>query len=106
MIAKKTINKAISQLVNTYQPESIYLFGSYAWGEPTEESDLDLLIVVDHSDQDIYSRPVAGYHALWGLGISKDLLVYTQKEFDREARDRTTLCYKIDKAGIKLYAKS
>lgn len=106
MIAQKTIKKAIGQLVEAYKPESIYLFGSYAWGTPTDDSDLDLLIVVEHSDQDIYTRPVAGHHALWGLGIPKDLIVYTRKEFEKEAQNETILCYKIDKAGIKVYAKS
>jgi uncharacterized protein len=106
MIAKKTIKKAIGQLVEAYHPESIYLFGSYAWGTPTDDSDLDLLVVVDHTDQDVYARPIAGHHALWGLGIPKDLIVYTQKEFEQEAKNKTTLCHKIDKAGIKLYAKS
>jgi len=105
MIAKETIKSAIKRLVDTYQPHTIYLFGSYAWGSPTDDSDLDLLIVVDHTDQDEYNRSIAGHHALWGLGIPKDLLVYTKKEFEQEAKDVTTLCHKIDKVGIKLYAK-
>ena len=104
MIAKEVINKAINRLVKTYHPLSIYLFGSYAWGKPTDDSDLDLLIVVDHSDQNDYDRPVAGHHALWGLGIPKDLIVYTKKEFEREAQDVTTLCHKVYKDGIKVYA--
>jgi uncharacterized protein len=106
MIARQVIKKVIAQLVKTYHPLSIYLFGSYAWGSPNDDSDLDLLIVVDHTDQDVYDRPVAGHHALWGLGISKDLLVYTKKEFEKEAKDSTTLCHKIGKSGIKVYAKS
>lgn len=105
MIPKKKINNAISELIKAYQPESIYLFGSYAWGTPNDDSDLDLLIIVDHTDQDVYTRPIAGHHALWGLGIPKDLIVYTQKEFDQEASDVTTLCHKIEQTGIKVYAK-
>lgn len=106
MISKEIIKTAVNRLVKTYDPRSIYLFGSYAWGSPTDDSDLDLLIVVDQSKQDAYDRPVAGHHALWGLGISKDLIVYTNNEFENEAKDNTSLCHKIDKSGIKLYAKS
>ncbi len=35
-----------NRLVRAYNPLTIYLFGSYAWGTPTEDSDLDLVIVV------------------------------------------------------------
>ena len=40
-ISKSTIQEAVNRLANTYQPLTIYLFGSYAWGEPRVESDLD-----------------------------------------------------------------
>jgi predicted nucleotidyltransferase len=37
--------KIVEILVREYQPEKIVLFGSYAYGTPDEESDIDLLIV-------------------------------------------------------------
>jgi len=43
MISQETIEEVKNRLVKTYDPISIYLFGSYAWGHPTEDSDLDLL---------------------------------------------------------------
>ena len=42
---EKIINKIISKLVKEYKPERVILFGSYAWGRPKKESDLDLLVV-------------------------------------------------------------
>lgn len=105
MIAKKIIDTVIMRLVKTYQPIAIYLFGSYAWGTPDEDSDLDWIIVVDRSNQNVYKRPVAGYHALWGLGVPNDLFVYTKKEFEKEANDVTTLCHKVYQEGIRIYAK-
>ena len=47
MIDQKTINEIRDLIVETYQPEKIILFGSYANGNPTDDSDLDLLIVVE-----------------------------------------------------------
>ena len=47
MINQKTINEIRDIIVETYQPEKIILFGSYANGNPTEDSDLDLLIVLE-----------------------------------------------------------
>ncbi len=33
------------KIVREYDPEAIVLFGSYAWGTPREESDVDLFII-------------------------------------------------------------
>lgn len=48
MINKETIEEVKNRLVKTYNPIAIYLFGSYAWGSPTEDSDLDLLVIIEH----------------------------------------------------------
>ena len=73
MISNKIIEKITKKLVNAYEPLTIYLFGSYAWGKPDEESDLDLLVVVENSDLKPQSRSEVGAEALWDLKIPKDL---------------------------------
>lgn len=106
MINKETIEEVKNRLIKTYNPIAIYLFGSYAWGSPTEDSDLDLLIVVDKSSEKSYQRQRPGHSALFGLGISKDLIVYTKDEFERISSDITTLGYKIKREGKVLYARA
>ncbi len=106
MIKKNTINEVVRRLVEVYHPVEIYLFGSYAWGHPNEESDLDLLVVIEKSDQKRYERPVAGLLALFGLNISKDLIVSTCDEFSRSATDLSSLYFKIKHDGKRIYAKS
>jgi uncharacterized protein len=106
MISKKILEEVKNRLIKTYNPRIIYLFGSYAWGTPTEESDLDLLIVIDKSEEKSYKRTLIGYDALFGLGISKDLIVFTKEEFEKRANDITTLSYKIKKDGKVLYART
>ena len=92
-----------NRLAEAYKPKVIYLFGSHAWGRPDEQSDLDVLIVVDKSDEKPYKRPRKGIESLKGLKIAKDILVYTSDEFEELSGDVTTLCHKIKKEGIKLY---
>jgi uncharacterized protein len=106
MISEAVINEVKNRLVKAYDPLAIYLFGSYAWGHPTEDSDLDLLVVVKHSDEKSYKRPVLGYHVLFGLEIPKDIIVYTKEEFDAYSANVTTLCHKINAEGKLIYAKS
>jgi len=106
VIEKEVIDEVKNRLVKVYDPVAIYLFGSYAWGTPTEDSDLDLLVVVEDSDEKSYERPIAGHRALIGLCISKDIIVYTKKEFEQYSKNMMSLCHKIEKDGEMLYARS
>lgn len=106
MIKEAIIEEVKKRLIKAYDPIAIYVFGSYAWGTPTEDSDLDLLVVVDKSDKKSYKRPVAGHRALRGLDISKDLIIKTKEEFEEAAKNITTLSYKIKKDGELIYARA
>jgi len=48
-VPKETLEEIIQRLVEGLQPEQIILFGSYAYGQPTEGSDLDIMIIVSES---------------------------------------------------------
>jgi len=40
------VMEKVQTIVSKFDPDKIILFGSYAYGEPTEDSDLDLLIIL------------------------------------------------------------
>ena len=44
---RRIIRRIVNRLERDYQPVRVILFGSYAYGRPTGDSDLDLLIVKD-----------------------------------------------------------
>ena len=44
----KTLPRAVKRIAETLQPEKIILFGSYAYGNPTPDSDVDLLVVMEN----------------------------------------------------------
>lgn len=106
MISQETIEEVKNRLVKVYDPIAIYLFGSYAWGTPNKDSDLDLLIVVDKSDERSFDRVRIGFDVLWGLDIAKDLIVYTKEEFDVLSQRVPSLAYKIKKEGKQVYARA
>ena len=91
-----------TRLNSAYNPLSLYIFGSYAWGTPTKDSDLDLVIVVESSNQKPYKRAIKGIRALRGLGIAKDILVYTKEEFKALSQDVSSLLYKVEREGIRV----
>ena len=92
------------RLVAVYAPNEIYLFGSYAWGNPDNDSDLDILVVIkDTAENRIHKRVLIGRKALVDLEIPKDIIVYTSLEFNKMAEEKASLCYKIKNEGVKLY---
>lgn len=103
MINKDTIDAVVKKLVEVYSPLGIYLFGSYAWGKPNEDSDLDILVIIKDSLDKPHKRIVKGLKSLRSLRIPKDLIVSTKNEFEISSSDKATLFYKIKEEGQKLY---
>ncbi len=104
MITQKIIDETKKRLIKAYKPRKIYIFGSYAWGTPDDESDLDLLIVVDsYKREDLHSLKVKAYKLLIDLRFSKDIVIYSKDEFEKFSKDRARFCYKVKHDGQKIY---
>lgn len=101
--AQPVIAEATRRLVAEFQPEQVWLFGSYAWGEPTEDSDLDLVVVVPSSQERSLERVRRANRILRGLGMPKDVLVHTRSEFETYQDVVSSLTYKIMHEGRLLY---
>jgi predicted nucleotidyltransferase len=99
----EVLEEIVQRLVQGLRPEKIILFGSHAYGEPTEASDIDLLIVVSDSDQPRYRRARKAYECLWGLTAPTELIVLTRKELEMAAHVPTSLGYQALRRGRVLY---
>jgi len=106
MISQETIQEAIRRLVKAYDPLEIYMYGKYGWGTPDEDDDLDLLVVVESSDEKVYQRGYLAFEALFGLKIPKNVSIFTKQEFDTNCQDVTSLTYEIKNRGKRVYARS
>src|SRR3972149_2319683 len=51
MTVSQEIERIVKQIAEGDRPLKVILFGSYAYGEPTEDSDIDLLIVKETSER-------------------------------------------------------
>jgi len=97
------IRQMAERLVEQFRPEKIILFGSMARDEPTEDSDVDLLVVVQEFE-DRRALRIAMRRALNGMGLPKDVVVLTTEEFETKRRIPGTIAYPADKEGRVLYA--
>ena len=79
--ARKTIHFVTSKLKASYNPEKIILFGSYAWGLPDEDSDIDLLVIKETKEKP-HDRIVNAARIISPLrrGYAVDIFVITPEE--------------------------
>ncbi|MBK8090671.1 MAG: nucleotidyltransferase domain-containing protein [Verrucomicrobiaceae bacterium] len=101
--AEPVIAEATRRLVEEFHPAQVWLFGSYAWGEPTEDSDLDLVVVIPSSQERNLERVRQANRTLRGLGLPKDVMVHTRSEFETYQDVVSSLTYKIMHEGRLLY---
>jgi predicted nucleotidyltransferase len=97
------LESATQRLVEEFQPEQIWLFGSHAWGTPTEDSDLDLMVIVSESDERPIRRDQRAQRCLGRLPISADVLVRTRNEVNRVREVRGSLTHDVLHRGRKVY---
>ena len=58
--AKQDLQRLLDKLIAAYTPQQVILFGSHAYGEPDQHSDLDLLIVKETSETPFWRRVKVG----------------------------------------------
>lgn len=97
------LQSIVWQLVSEFQPEQIFLFGSRVWGEPTENSDVDLLVIVPHSDEKPTRRAARAYRSLASVPAPLDVLVKTRAEVERYRHVYASLECEILEKGQVLY---
>jgi predicted nucleotidyltransferase len=100
---KNLLETATQRLVAEFQPEQVWLYGSHAWGNPHDDSDVDLLVVVADSDETPIRRSQRAHRCLRGLQMPKDVLVETRQEVDRVKKLKTSLENVILSRGRRLY---
>jgi len=91
-----------NRLSNEYNSNMVYMFGSYAYGTPSKDSDLDVAIIVPKSKQPQYKRSRRGYSKIRDIDFPIEILVFTESEVERAKKVNTSLISTILKKGIKL----
>lgn len=102
MITKQQIEKVVNTIVTCIEPDKVILFGSYAYGKPTEDSDLDILVVKD-MNMDRNKRSIEVKKHLRGSKIPIDIIVYTKDEIDSWTESESAFITQIIKDGKVLY---
>jgi predicted nucleotidyltransferase len=105
MIGSDKIADIVKKIVSGYNPDKIILFGSYATGKPTEDSDLDLM-VIKATELSRPQRTVQVRKMLYGAMVPIDLIVYTPQEIAESKDNIFSFVSEVLNTGKTLYERA
>lgn len=95
------IQQLCQRIAARYSPEKIILFGSHAYGQPTAESDVDLLVVMEYEGSPLQQAIKISREL--GLVTPLDLLVRTPAQVEERLRLEDPFMREIVQRGKVLY---
>jgi predicted nucleotidyltransferase len=99
------IKEIVDILIKQYHPSKIILFGSYAYGKPTEDSDIDLLIIKETDKKRRIDRFVEVQSLIYNkeARIPVSPLVLTKEELEERLNMGDDFIEEIITKGKVLY---
>ena len=102
MNQKEMVKEIVEKIKIQFHPQKIILFGSYAWGKPTEGSDIDLFIIMESNlRRDERAVQISDFfpYRLFAL----DVIVYTPEELELSLKRGNPFIKEILTKGKVLY---
>ncbi len=101
---RRYARRVAAEIVRRFDPEKVILFGSYAYGTPNQDSDLDLMVVCRSGERplDLAARIDAGIaHRLLPI----DLMAITPTQMKRRLAGFDPFLEEVLRKGIVLHAR-
>lgn len=95
------IQRIVQQIVERFHPQKVILFGSYAYGEPMEHSDVDLLIVMETDENPLHTA--ARIAASIDHPFPMDILVWTPSALKASLERKGVFATQVMTEGVVLY---
>lgn len=102
-ITKEKLDYVLEQIKKTTDPKKIYLFGSYAVGKESSESDFDICIISDKKKRKIDLLREIRFATINKVDIPIDLIIFRDEEFFKRAKIQNSFEQEIFKNGVLLY---
>jgi len=99
-IPLSAIRRYARRIAVRFHPQKIILFGSYAYGKPHIESDVDLLVIMPA--RDVVNQAIRIWAAL-DAPFSLDLIVRTPAQIERGINDNDWFLREIVEKGVVVY---
>ncbi len=103
-IPMRAIRAVVKQIAEKFQPEKIILFGSYAYGRPRPESDVDLLVIMDTPLRERQQRLEIS-RALSPRPFPMDIIIRTPKQLEERLALGDPFLREITAQGRVIYER-
>jgi predicted nucleotidyltransferase len=100
-VTLKDIQKIVQQIVDHFHPQKVILFGSYAHGTPTEDSDVDLLVVMETEETPLHTA--ARIAAAVDHPCALDILVRRPSDLEESLARKGVFATEVLTTGVVLY---
>ncbi len=104
MKSDKAVDRMVKRIVSLFKPQRVILFGSYARGNASSDSDVDLLVVMDVEGSK-RAKQLEIRKALHDIRVPKDVIITTPKDFEWRKDVAGTIERPAHIEGRVLYAK-
>lgn len=103
-ITEDKIRQAVQKIVDAVHPDKVILFGSYAYGTPNDDSDVDLFVVME-SNQSIRARTIQLSEILYPRPFPLDIITRTPAELKERLEIGDCFFKEIVTKGKVLYER-
>ena len=102
MLDEQTLQQAVDRIVAAAKPSRVIVFGSYGRGDASEDSDLDLMVIAPEVENK-YEEMIRLNRVVGNIGTGVDLLIYSEREYQRRSQVPGTVLYWARREGRALY---
>ena len=99
------LDEIVDRLVLEFQPRSIYLFGSRARGDAREDSDYDLLVLLDNPEAGSRAFQLKAHRAVRGVHWPVDAIVMSTDRFEWLSGAAASLPATVKREGRRVYGR-
>jgi predicted nucleotidyltransferase len=103
MVKINQIKSYVKKISDEFHPQKVILFGSYAYGKPTSDSDVDLLVVME--DLNHTEKPSLEIRRRIKAPFPLDLLVKSPSHIKKRLKMRDYFMRDVFKKGVVLYER-
>ena len=103
LVPMSAIRRYVRQVAARFQPDKVILFGSYARGDPSPDSDVDLLVVMPARNE---LDQAVRIDEAFDRGFALDLIVRTPRNLERRVRWGDWFLREIIASGKVLYEQA
>jgi predicted nucleotidyltransferase len=100
-VEREKIQEIVQQIVEHFHPTKVILFGSHAYGVPTEDSDVDLLVVMEAGGNTL--RAAATISATIDHPFPLDIIVFEPQQLQASLERGGVFATDVTTNGVVLY---